>query len=201
MIRAIIQAVVAFIITLGTTLTTLFTQEGVNKFTDLSEVQYATALIGAIMALANTYKARVAPSPSVDQYGFRQKGFSDIGQLFILVVFSLAILLLSTGCSVIKEKPWTPVADCMDVREPNNQTLAACYTTIKILATNADIAADAALISSEQERNFLEELERAVMLLELSRALISNNPQNASDQLILAQEVLLALSKAIPQPE
>lgn len=46
-------------ITLGTALLALFSQEGVNQFADISQVAYASAAIGAIVAGLNTYKARI----------------------------------------------------------------------------------------------------------------------------------------------
>ena len=54
-----ISALITLIITLATALIALFSQEGVNYFSDISEVAYASAVLGAVIAGLNTYKARI----------------------------------------------------------------------------------------------------------------------------------------------
>lgn len=53
------SALVTFLVTLGTAMIALFSQEGVATFGDISEVAYASATIGAAVAGLNTYKARI----------------------------------------------------------------------------------------------------------------------------------------------
>lgn len=60
----IVSAALTFVITLATALIALFSQAGVEQFTDISEVAYASAFLGAVVAGANTYKARMADKPS-----------------------------------------------------------------------------------------------------------------------------------------
>lgn len=61
--QGITSAFLAFLITAATTLISLFNQEDVHSFADVSEVAYAAALLGAIVAGANTYKARMSQTP------------------------------------------------------------------------------------------------------------------------------------------
>lgn len=46
------SSITQFLIVAGTSMMVLFTGEGVARFSDIAEVQYATAIIGAIVAVA-----------------------------------------------------------------------------------------------------------------------------------------------------
>lgn len=59
----IASAFTTFLITGCTALISLFSQSGVELFSDISEVAYAAAGLGALVAGATTYKARMADKP------------------------------------------------------------------------------------------------------------------------------------------
>ena len=58
--KAFETALLTALITLGTSLMALFSQEGVSQFTDIEPVAYASAVIGAAVAGLTGYKSRMA---------------------------------------------------------------------------------------------------------------------------------------------
>ena len=61
--RALTTAVLTALITMGTALMALFGQEGVANFSDISQVAYANAVIGGLVAGFTGYKSRMSESP------------------------------------------------------------------------------------------------------------------------------------------
>lgn len=57
------MAVITALITIGTALMALFGQEGVANFSDISQVAYANAVIGGLVAGFTGYKSRLAEAP------------------------------------------------------------------------------------------------------------------------------------------
>ena len=51
------SALLTMVVTLGTALISLFSQDGVTEFGDIAQVAYATAVIGSIVAAANQIRA------------------------------------------------------------------------------------------------------------------------------------------------
>lgn len=58
------SSLLVFIIMLGGILTTLFSGEGVNNFSDISQVQYAVAVITATVAAAKDIQSQRKESTS-----------------------------------------------------------------------------------------------------------------------------------------
>lgn len=61
--QGLVMAVLTTLITLGTALMALFGQEGVSNFSDISQVAYANAVIGALVAGFTGYKSRLMEKP------------------------------------------------------------------------------------------------------------------------------------------
>lgn len=61
--KGLISAGLTAFIALCTALLALFAQDGVATFADISQVAYASAVIGSALAGANTYKARMEEKP------------------------------------------------------------------------------------------------------------------------------------------
>lgn len=60
---ALTAALITSLITMGTALMVLFSQEGVIAFADISSVAYANAAIGGLVAGLAGYKARISEAP------------------------------------------------------------------------------------------------------------------------------------------
>ena len=73
--KGVISSLITFLTTFGTALIALFTQEGVSQFGDITEVAYAAAFLGALVAAANTYKAAIVPDVPWSAPKNKQKGF------------------------------------------------------------------------------------------------------------------------------
>lgn len=54
------SALITMVITVGTSLMALFSQEGVQAFADIAQTAYASAFIGGVVAGFTAYKARLA---------------------------------------------------------------------------------------------------------------------------------------------
>ena len=57
----ILSSVLTLVITLATSVLALLTQEGVTQLTDISQTAWLAAVVGAVLAGANTLKARITP--------------------------------------------------------------------------------------------------------------------------------------------
>jgi hypothetical protein len=56
-------ASINFVITTGMSLSALWSQPGISKFTDIAQVTYGFVMIGGILAAAQTYKERMKNAP------------------------------------------------------------------------------------------------------------------------------------------
>ncbi|MDX1496953.1 MAG: hypothetical protein R3352_05310 [Salinisphaeraceae bacterium] len=124
---------------------------------------------------------------------YKQRGFVRLPVLCVLAVCSF---LLLPGCATLKQTA-QPFTDCADVRNPSNQTLAACYVSVETLADQADALADAGLITKEQEMDFLLQLSDTLDFLNEARALVSTDAQTATEKLALAQRILETVANAL----
>ena len=59
----LITATLTTLITIGTALIALFGQEGVVNFSDISQVAYANAVLGGLVAGFTGYKSRMSEAP------------------------------------------------------------------------------------------------------------------------------------------
>jgi len=188
----LISSVITFLITAATALIALFSQEGVAEFSDISQVAYASGLLGALIAAATTYKARITEMPFEEWKKGKQKGFISFRMLNILasVCFAVIVVSMFSGCSTIDSKPWQPIADCADIDQPKNNQIAACYTVITQLAQAADAAADYGFITSEQETKFLDKLEKAAFILQFARDSPDSETKNELEDVVIILEML-----------
>ena len=62
--ESLVTALITFLITTFTALMALFGQDGVSNFSDISEVAYATAVMGGLVAGLTGYKSRMSESPA-----------------------------------------------------------------------------------------------------------------------------------------
>jgi hypothetical protein len=56
-------AILNLVITSSSSLITLFSQSSIQNFSDIAPVSYAVAILGGVLAAAQTYAARVKDSP------------------------------------------------------------------------------------------------------------------------------------------
>lgn len=63
-LKVYISSVITFVVTSGTAYMALLNQEGVNSTGDISQAAAISAVIGGVIAAANTLKAQMAKSPS-----------------------------------------------------------------------------------------------------------------------------------------
>lgn len=56
-------AVINLLITTSSSFITLFSQPAIKFFTDIAPVSYAVAILGGVLAAAQTYAARVKDTP------------------------------------------------------------------------------------------------------------------------------------------
>ena len=59
----LLNALLGFIITLGTAFITLLSGDDVQAFNDVSAVEYTVAVIGSLVGALTTYKAKMSESP------------------------------------------------------------------------------------------------------------------------------------------
>lgn len=63
LLLAIGSALLTLLVTLGTALVSLFSQPDVSEFIHISQVAYATAIIGGVVAAANQLRAEFKKTP------------------------------------------------------------------------------------------------------------------------------------------
>lgn len=126
----------------------------------------------------------------------KQAGFSSIGNMIFLFIFAVSTILFS-GCAAIQNK--NPIVDCVDVTNVSINTVGACYSSIAIIADNIDAAADSGTITSDQEKSYLNKLEKAVELLAMAEPFVRANTQLASGQINIVQGIITSLSNDVPK--
>ena len=62
--QALLTALLTALITIGTALMALFSQEGVVQFSDISPTAYANAILGGLVAGLTGYKSRLSEPPT-----------------------------------------------------------------------------------------------------------------------------------------
>lgn len=115
--------------------------------------------------------------------------------LLFIGVISL-LLVMQTGCSssAIKDNAVvTPFEECINGDGYNNARLASCATSIEILATAADTAADNGVISGDTEKALLDKLETALAMLEGVR------DSRDGGRLAIIQRLLVDVAAELPQ--
>lgn len=131
---------------------------------------------------------------SKDKNVNRQAGFVNIKMLVFISILSVITL---PGCALINSMKGQPIVDCVSLTVPTNNSIGACYSTIKSLAETVDSLADSGLITKDREDEYLDELQSALDILKTVEAMIGNDMDNATDQLRLAQKLLVVLSDNI----
>lgn len=128
-----------------------------------------------------------------------QAGFIRLPVTAICAFLSILMLCLAAGCSILKDNPLRPIADCVSIEAPSNDTIGACYASVTMLAGQIDNLADAGVIESALERELLAHLDDAMQLLVTTQTLISSDPEDAAESLKLVQALLLILQEKIPE--
>lgn len=168
--QGLLSSFITFTITLSTSLITLFTQEGVSKFSDISETGYAAAFLGALVAAAMSYKARMANAPEqpIPPPKRKQGGFVHVYQVVFNVIVGIGlIIVLLTSCATIKTTK-DLFQDCSKIVTEQRQT-GACFVLIEAMAESVDEAQDNGLITKDQEDKVLDELQFVKDMLDTYR--------------------------------
>ena len=114
-----------------------------------------------------------------------------------IVFFAVATVVALPGCS---SAPTQPIKDCFSFTQPTNQAFAACYSTIETLAETADAAADANIISSNDEKEALDQIESAFQYIVIAESIVKDGG-DAQTELELVQKILLQVQKSLPAGE
>lgn len=147
-----IKAIIGVFVTLGTALITLFTGHDVKAFGDISQVQYAVAIIGAILAGLGVLQASLSDSPNTKaakqeivtaaaNLDIRQGGFIRLTCLWVVLLFC-TVLIGCTGATL------TP-----------GKTIDAASVVIERLALQIDQAQKSGQITNAREDELLDQLK------------------------------------------
>jgi len=159
--RILMSAVVAGLLSLCSSLVLLFSGDGVKMFSDISQVQYAVALITSVATALAIIKAALTETPASDeksrversQGGYCAPQFA--GVLLVLVIALIAV----PGCS--------------QYAMTRNNTFAAASLTIEKLAVQIDQLQKTGQISNGREDKLLDELKQINADLRFAYQLVS----------------------------
>jgi hypothetical protein len=140
--KILFSAAVAGLLSLCSSLVLLFTGDGVKAFADISQVQYAVAVITSIATALGIIKAALSDSPeqTAKKIDF-QSGFARTSLLWLLLAVSA--ILITAGCAIN-----TP-----------GKSIAAASIVIEQLAVQIDAAEKSGQISNEREDALMDRLK------------------------------------------
>lgn len=145
--KLIVTAIVAGLLSLCSALVLLFSGDGVKAFADISQVQYAVAIITAIATALGIVKAGLTETPaSVEQAQLNKMGgFARPQLLTVLFVLSIAVTFLP-GCAAQKVTP--------------EKLIASASLSIEQIGLQIDAAQKSGQISNEREDHYIDELKK-----------------------------------------
>ena len=152
----VIKAIIGVFVTLGTTLITLFTGPDVKAFSDISQVQYAVAIIGAVLAGLSVLQASLSESPATKaakneivaaaaNLDIKQSGFFLPRFAGVLLVLSIAVVALP-ACTMQQMTP--------------DKMIAAASLSIEQIGEQIGAAQKAGQITNAREDALIDQLKQ-----------------------------------------
>lgn len=171
-----IKAIIGVFVTLGTTLITLFTGPDVKAFGDISQVQYAVAIIGAVLAGLGVLQASLSDSPSTKaakqeivtaaaNLDIKQAGFARLDCMWLVLILCAAM------------------AACATTTLTPGKSIGAVSVVIERLALQIDQAQKAGQITNAREDELLDQLKAINGDLRLAYTLAGPNQLQSLEQI------------------
>ena len=145
--KTLVDALLGFIITFGTSVGALLAQNGVGSLADVSSAAWWAALAGALVATAKTVQSRLADPSAADAKSNPEAGFVKPPLLYSLGALAAGVLAIH-------------LVACSYQLKPNN-AIAAASLSIEQMATEIGTAQKLGQISVEREHELLERLQDA----------------------------------------
>lgn len=146
--KLVVSAFVAGLLSLCSSLVLLFSGDGVKVFSDISQVQYAVAIIAAVATALGILKSGLTETPASQeqaQLNKMQSGFFDPRFATVMFVLCMAVTFLP-GCAGWKVTP--------------EKIIKATSLSIEQVGVQIDAAQKAGQISNEREDHYIDELKK-----------------------------------------
>lgn len=188
--KMLVDALLGFIITFGTSVGALLAQNGVSSLGDVSSAAWWAALTGALVATAKTVQSRLADAGATASKWDSASGFAQLSLLFLLGALTAGVLAFQ-------------LVACSYPLKPNN-AIAAASLSIERMATEIGTAQKSGKVSIGRERELLGQLRDAndrLRAIQVALAGCVINCPNADDELAHISSMLLALRNEVGAAE